>query len=248
MLNPKTKKWLNICYWLVIVGLAINVGRLGLARKNVSAKSAVNISSPFTYTAILRETRFDGKGNSKETLTNTWAVRSDGSRALLSGPLPGSPNPAARLVDFSDGRKVSLDDKSGKKSTTFTSSGSANWIRDAGSNCTNSSAGQPAASGDRFAGNEDVNGYRTAKFTNNQVTYWFAVDYGCAMIQFTVDWGNGEKSQQTLVALIPGEPSEKMFAVSGFQEVPPSQLLNISSPQIAEQVDRPYYKHQVRPD
>lgn len=244
--NPSMKKWLTACYWLVIAGLVINFGRLSLNRWKVSAQSATNYSTTFAYTAVLKETDFDGKGSSKEVLTNTWAVRSDGSRAIRIDPVPGSRSAPARMIDYSNGQKVHIHDNSGKKSTVFTTTGPKNWIRDVSSNCLKSSAGQPISQGDTFDENEEVNGYRTARITNKQMTYWFAIDYGCAMVRFNADWGNGAGSEQNLIVLIPGEPSQTLFAVSGFQEVPPSGMLKLTS-DAARQLDQQYYSRQTRP-
>ena len=95
------------------------------------------------------------------------------------------------------------------------------------------------------------------KITNNNATWWVALDYGCAMVKSRVDWGAQGVSEKNLVALIPGEPEAALFDVSAqFREAPfsemllgPGKKLEDLGPRDAERlrkIDQDYYERRLK--
>jgi len=71
------KRALDYGFWIVVVGLALNLGIRQLPR--IHAQS--NPGAPIPYTVTLEKTLMRADGNTTGGMTVTWAVRSDGSRA-----------------------------------------------------------------------------------------------------------------------------------------------------------------------
>jgi len=79
-------------------------------------------------------------------------------------------------------------------------------------------------------GEETVAGYRTVKIMNNNVTAWYALDYGCAMVKDRWDFGGKEFTEKYLISLIGGEPDAALFDVPATaREVSPSERMLGSS-------------------
>jgi hypothetical protein len=79
-------------------------------------------------------------------------------------------------------------------------------------------------------GREDISGYRTVKLSRGNETYWYALDYGCAMVRSRSDLGAEGISENRLVALIPGDPDQSLFATEQLQEVAPSAAMRQQNP------------------
>jgi len=196
------------------------------------------------YTVVLQEfwVRREGTAVPKGEYTN--AIRGDGSRAMemTSGD---SANPSAeRILDFSSGKMMYIFYPQKLKSTMFDPAKfrTANWLRDSGNNCLIS--GFP---GEKPDGEEVINGYRAVKLIlNGNLTEWFALDYGCALIKDRAEWPDGQTwSEKRLVALIPGEPVPSLFDdPAGVQQVPPSRWLPPGeSDRAANDFDAYYLSH-----
>ncbi len=84
----------------------------------------------------------------------------------------------------------------------------------------------PFVPGQIVLGEDRISGFRTVKIQANNATWWFALDYGCAMVKSRVDFGEqGGVSEKNLVVLTPGEPAPDLFNVrSDFREVPRSKV------------------------
>ena len=104
----------------------------------------------------------------------------------------------------------------------------ASWQRDPRSLCINSLAGKRMTSlPETVAGEEIIAGYRAVKIkASDKVTWWFALDCGCAMVKSRMDFSENEYSEKNLVALIPGEPDALLFHVpEQAREVSPSERM-----------------------
>jgi len=194
------------------------------------------------YTVILQDYLTQANGSVVPTIRMTVAVRGDGSRVMefTSTNDPEKPS-SERIVDFSSGEKMYVLENDRRTSTTFDPTRTiTRWLPDPRNNCL-----VQGSDAQQFAGEEIVNGYRTAKLTAGPTTQWVALDYGCAAVKDRADWGNGESSEKRLVSLILGEPSLSLFDhPAGFEEVSLSQLFpgSHSGPQ-QEVGDEYYYSH-----
>jgi len=188
-------------------------------------------NGPTPYTATLQETSFKGGVAVGEAQTAyTIAMRSDGSRVYLHKESPSSGNSKlGRTINFSGGIEVTVDDANSLMSTLRRPFDWRAIALDPGNNCLTSVAGADVGFGERqVVGKELIHGYRAVKIEDraHATTYWFAVDYGCAMVQSRWKFGDGFVSEQQLVALTPGEPDPNLFIVSSkYREVLPSQVL-----------------------
>lgn len=197
------------------------------------------------YTTILRETVYGAQGEHRPGGTYTWAVRSNGSRANRMEFSDLGHSSSQLNIDFSSGKRVRLDElRTVKSTTTYIDANSNTWVRAPQSSCVNTASGRPMMPGQVVAGTEDVGGYRSTKIVQNNMSWWYAVEYGCALVKFEAKWNGDERSAQELVALIPGEPSASLFAVpASFSEVAPSHLY-AGLPRNAQlRLDLPYYIH-----
>ena len=193
------------------------------------------------YTVILQEYLTQANGSVLPTIRMTVAVRGDGSRVMefTSTNDPEKPS-SERIVDYSSGEKMYVLENDRRTSTTFDPTRTiTRWLPDPRNNCLVQGLDE------QFAGEEIVNGYRTAKLTGGPAARWLALDYGCAVVKERADWGNGESSKKRMVALTLGEPSPSLFDhPAGFEEVPLSKLFpgSLSGPQ-QEVEEKYYYSH-----
>jgi len=135
-----------------------------------------------------------------------------------------------RVVLFASGTEVAINELAETKSTKIMrqDTNPANWQRDPRSACVNSFSGRRASSlPETVVGQEIVDGYRTVKIrANDKVTWWFALDHGCAMVKSRMDFNEREFSEKFLVGLIPGEPDSMLFHVpKNAKEVSPSERI-----------------------
>ncbi|MFN7920036.1 MAG: hypothetical protein U0Q16_08065 [Bryobacteraceae bacterium] len=202
------------------VGLGLYVGWLTIARAQIRP------ATPIPYTTIVRSTVYAPDGSVNAGRDTTTAVRSDGARVLRSESRV-EPFASSRTINLPSGDEVIVDDIREIKMTTRSPNRSvASVIRDPRSNCLDSLAGSPVLSGQSLLGTETVSGYRTVKMASEKnMTWWFAVDHGCALVKFRAEWGEQGVTEQNLVALIPGEPQPDLFRTpASFREVLPSEF------------------------
>jgi hypothetical protein len=228
----------------LVIALTANASRIHL----LTLKAALLPAKVVPYTVVLQEFQLQRDGTAVLSFKLTQAIRGDGSRAIETTiSNPASPS-TERILDFSSGKQMYVFYPEQLKTTIFDPAKhrAANWLRDPGNNCLIS--GFP----EQFDGEEVIEGYRAVKLNyDRSVTYWFALDYGCAPIKDRAEWPDGQKSEKRLVALVPGEPAPSMFDdPAGFQEVPPSRRLlpqaNLSAQDLSAQ--DAYYESHRPPD
>lgn len=190
-----------------------------LATHRVEAQAPLGPYVP--YTSVLREQITDAKGAIHSGSVEMFAVRSDGT---LFQRLGSSAN-ASRTIHFASGQQVRTAEKSGAgtKTTVAIPVGPRTWLADPARSCAYTFEGQPFK-GKRLAGEEQVDGYRTAKLVDDVVTEWRALDYGCAMVRYRAGWQQGGSSDHRLVSLTRGEPAPELFDLDGLVEKQPSAL------------------------
>lgn len=225
---PNWKTFLRWAFVLAVIVLAAQAGRLlHLQIKNRTNVQAAHVRKPIPYTTTLRETAHGPDGTVTQGPEYTWAIRSDGSRLLqVIGKVP------QRTLNYSSGLQVDTNDQTFTKSSMNRPDASvAELQRDPDSKCLNSMTGQPIFSPPEevFLGEENIDGYRTARITSGTITSWHALDYGCALVKQRWEFGGAEVSEQELVALVGGEPDPRMFDVAAhYREVTPSERIRSS--------------------
>lgn len=187
-------------------------------------------SGPTPYTVVLQETE-DKAGapiGSPHTIY-TIAMRSDGSRVYQHNELPPRANPKrGRTINFSAGMEIAIDDDHSLKNTLQRPGFRWQMIAlDPMTNCLTNFDGQQVGGRRQVVGRELIHGYRSVKIENvrNRDTYWYALDYGCAMVQNHSEFEGGSEDNQRLVSLVRGDPDPALFAISeSYMEVLPSQV------------------------
>lgn len=237
---------------LVAISLAVLGGRLIQSR---SKAREVRLRAPIPYTVTLRETIRGPDGRVTVGPESTWAIRTDGSRAIRIVE-KGS----QRILNFASGIEVNINELTNTK----TSISKGDWNpaglqRDPTSQCIRSLAGRPMTSmPEIFDGEETVAGYRTARIVRNGITEWFALDYGCALVKDRWGFETGETSEKELVALTGGEPNPALFEVpANAAEVRPSErvlgptkdckVCDAHTKEIFEKLDKEYQLLAVKP-
>lgn len=223
----QSAKWRRILTWIyvpILFGVAAHTGRLIYSRLTAQE---LRTGESIPYTVLLRETVHDPNGSVAEAVDTLRAVRSDGSVVVRYAHKKGNMT-SERIVQFATGVKVTVNEQANAKSTTKEERANpASWQRDPKSKCINSFAGVPMTSqSEVISGEEMSDGYRTVKITANNITSWFALEYGCAMVKARADWGVQGFSMHNLVALTPGEPDPALFHVpEQAKEMSPSERM-----------------------
>lgn len=221
---------------LLVIGVFVAVVQAGhLYYSNLQSPGTYKVKAgemrtgaPVPYTVRLIETFHGSDGSAVDTQESIWAVRSDGAsvRHIMQKQ---SKQTSERTIKFVSGEEIVINELTNIKSTTFEKSvNSARWQRDPSSKCINSFAGTAMTSlPETISGEETVSGYRTVRITANNVTSWYALDYGCALVRDKADWGTGKGySEHNAVLLVPGEPNEALFRIPvNAREAPPSERL-----------------------
>ncbi|MGE0102416.1 MAG: hypothetical protein AB7H86_22830 [Blastocatellales bacterium] len=179
------------------------------------------------YTVITRESITGPDGGVVAGKEVIQAVRSDGSivrRHIFPDPANGS----ERVIRFASGVEVTINEYANTKSSVIKNGNPAQWQRDSQSKCLNSLTGKRKTSMPEIVeGEEIVSGFRAVKVKidmERPVTFWFALDHGCALIKDRIDFSKSEFSGHDLVNLIPGEPANELFDIPEFlREAPPSE-------------------------
>ena len=218
----------------------------------IRAQSAVPAgSSVVPYTAVLVETVTRPNGTRVAAPSQTQAIRSDGARLIKLG----EGDKASRQLLFPNGLQAEVIDFLKAKSTTQKPV-IASWLLDPRQDCARTLTGQSTRG--NLAGIESVAGYRAAKIVADSTIKWLALDYGCAELRRTTDWGANGSSELALVSLIPGEPSPALFELpEHYKEGPPSAYAPPPSDKCGaecheslrkhfERLDDDYYRHRPR--
>ncbi len=206
--------------WRVLVALALTLaaGFLGGTFRGslVSPSAAKSLMQAEPYTAVFAEfVSFGGKSN-VASLT-TFAKRSDGSTVSRLG----TATRGGRTLLFASGLRVITDDSLRRKSSQPVTL--APERRSLSERCANEAAGE------RFVGEEQIEGLRSGKVTKSgsdrERTDWRALDLECVSLGSQIDYPNGERSKTELVAFVRGEPDPGLFDVpNDYSEGPPSSL------------------------
>lgn len=206
-----------------------------------SADAAIGPASVVVpYTVTLKLSSAEPGHQTNGGMTITWAMRSDGARVMRAESNAGKPL-IERMLDFPSGQHVTIMDLTKKKSTVFDVTRSANqWLRYREENCVLPGGATPEV----FAGFETIDGYKAAKITKGPGTFWYATDYGCAMVKNTISASNWT-NETLLVKLVPGEPSADLFSAVDYEEVAPSGLYGATTGQ-TKSGDAYYYAHRPR--
>src|SRR6266567_5117463 len=211
--NAFSRPVVTYIFWGLVIALTVNAFRI----HQPALKAALLPAKVVPYTVVLQEFDLHRDGTTVPSFRLTEAIRGDGSRASeMTSSNPANPS-AERILDFSSGKKMYIMQHQQLKTTTFDPARNvaADWLRDSGNNCLISGFQE------KPEGEEVIEGHRAVKLTDGPTTHWFALDYGCALIKDRAEWPDGQMSEKTLVALIPGEPAPSLFDdPAGFQEVP----------------------------
>ena len=191
-----------------------------------SDTAAATTPTVVPYTVTLALSSAEPGHESKNGMTITWAMRSDGARAMRVESNTGKPL-VQRMLDFPSGEHVTIMDLTKKKSTVLDATRSANqWLRFREENCVLPGGATPEV----FDGFETVAGYKAAKITKGPGTFWYATEYGCALVKNTISASNW-MNETLLVKLVPGEPSADLFSAVDYEEVAPSGLYGATTGQ-----------------
>jgi hypothetical protein len=192
-----------------------------------SSAKGIGTDRIIPYTTVLRETTHAPDGTPTLSHELTHAMRGDGSfvrRVVFSNT-----NRSERTIQLASGVEVTIDDSTGLKSLIGKKVNPARLQRDPDSKCINSLTGATMNPGEAVEAEEIINGYRAVKIVINgqrRVSYWFALDHGCALVKDRIDFEDKAFSEHNLVMLIPGPPSNDLFHIPAqAREVKPSERL-----------------------
>lgn len=241
-------RFLESLYLITSVYIASNAGKYGAAMKNHLNSPVLVVgfitgacvfaptlraaaAAPIPYTVTLREIGYRAGVVIDEPQTEyTIAMRSDGSRSYahaLIPPRPGSRR--GRTINLSSGQEILVDEAQSLRSTFEKEFDWKTIALDPANNCLTNMAGrQLGGQPRRMVGPESIHGYRAVRIEDvgSGITYWFALDYGCAMVQLRATFDKDLVSEQQLIKLTPGEPDATWFTIPGtYAETVPSKLL-----------------------
>lgn len=214
------------CSSAVVIVCAVILG--AFFSTSTSGQGAMANVVPLTVTMV--EVDADGK----ELSTVVEATRSDGS--MVDVITHGRFDSPSRRVRFVSGKDIWVAENSHSKCTIYDPSRApGEWLRAAKVNCV-----RPAPAKDSLLGVETIDGYRAAKVSLfPEKVSWFALDYGCAEIHYTVQISKTAIKTFRLKSLVPGEPAAELFIDPlDYKEVPPSRLFGSDAKQ-----DAYYYAH-----
>lgn len=203
--------------YVAIAALAVNAVRLAI---KVEAQSVVPVGTRVVpYTATLTETVINSNGSRLVAPSQTWAVRSDGASVLKIGD--GAI--ATRRLRFPSGLLAEVSDARRARSTTYKPV-QGSWILDPRQNCAKTLSGVSTVPNPSVT-LEQTSGYRTARISSDGMTHWYALDFGCAPVRRTIDFGKQGVSHLDLVSLISGEPPVTLFGIPDqYEEGAPSKF------------------------
>lgn len=194
---------------LYVAAFVLAANAVWLALPGLKAQFGSEQTTP--YTVVLRELVTAPSGTSRVMAIQTRAARSDGSWLFMLGPA----EKGGRVIQFSSGEKVQVNDATRRRSTTSHSLLQVlRAHRSPRASCMANLLGEPFAHDETLGGEEFIAGYRAIRITSRSgSTSWYALDHGCAPIKQRRDFGQGESSEWDLVALAPGEPDPALFAI-----------------------------------
>lgn len=247
MENIKQKRAVRVFILLISIFLLANIVRM-LAIKNTAISS--NVNSIIPYHVMLRETLHHKDGKSTRGIDATYAVRSDEAVVNMAEDLNTKMPVTWRKVFFPSGLTIVINDVYEMKSSTLNeATRTFSGKRDPKSNCMLSdipvAKGQKLNGKEEIIGNEKINGYHTVMIKNQNITCWYALDLGCAMLKSLADFGDRGISEENAIMISQGEPAENLFKVSArYAEVAPSVFYGIAKDsQDAVRRDIYYWSH-----
>jgi hypothetical protein len=220
--NPRWETMKNVGFGVAALLLIANIARLYMASNHT-----VSAQTIYPYTVIRTETVYDQFGKARLTHRYMEAVRSDGSKMWKGS----TQEVQQRQVYFANGDEVRMNELAARKSTfTGASSGPAEQ-RSPMNSCLTS---DNIKAGLRPDGTESVAGHKAIRVMSTQakrtMTYWFAIDEGCALIRQRFEHETGV-TEQNLSGIFAGEPDAGLFMIPfAFQEVLPSALFSCADP------------------
>lgn len=156
-----------------------------------------------------------------------YATRADGSSAFIGIRDTSTAEAPVRMLQLASGSQGYISDARQQKymaplSAEANPAAPPN-LRKPSSLCSRGSATFKESA----VGEEQISGYRAEKVVWGSRTAWYALDYGCALVQEHFEFSDGQKSDKYLVLLRPGEPDSSLFSVpSSYTDVPQSAFTN----------------------
>jgi hypothetical protein len=198
------------------------------------------------YTVVLAEVVSAGRHG----VVVTKALRSDGAFVMRTDYLP--PNQAAvkvsqRLIHFPNGIRIDADDlRELAFAVQLKGWTASDQERNPARECRATYTGARMF-GDLRSG-ETIAGLRTLMVARDDVTKWFAIDYGCAEVRMVRR--DVAIPDQEVVRVFSGEPDASLFEISAtYHEASPSVLYRMSAGgQRATSYDTWYEKAKVSLD
>jgi hypothetical protein len=211
-------------------GLAVLVLSLGLVVNIWRSSMRALAQRPTPYTVSLEQSVLYPNGEQKYANIQLYAVRSDGSTVEKVANPSGSDHPEVfRNIFLSPGLSIGIRDLAALRSTVTVDSNTTPRIRLPANQCVY------LGTEESYLGTETLVGYRVAKVTSGQITEWYALDYGCALIGARAVWKDGSTTEKKLISLVSGEPDPALFHIpSSYKEAPPSQWHFINGAPIPE--------------
>jgi len=148
-----------------------------------------------------------------------FATRSDGSTVFVSIRSASTAQAPIRILQLATGFRGYVSDANQQKYMKASVALSPQDVRAPSSLC--KIGGQESA-----ISQEQISGFRAEKVSIGNITSWYSLDHGCALVKQHVDWGDGGMTDKYLVILSPGEPDASLFSVpSNYADVPESTFL-----------------------
>jgi hypothetical protein len=224
---------------LILVGLVLNLVRLGLIRDLLEPASIV------PYKIVINETNVTRTGQREPGAVFTRALRSDGSHVKRSELLGRLVPVSQRDISLVDGTRISLNEIKELKSTTFDPARSVfAEQRDPSARCLKTYGGATVSPHEEIVGELFHVGHRVVHVRRNDTTNYLALDLGCAVLRTTVGPDASPWNIQTATTIDVGEPPSALFAVpDNYREVAPSELFDLPAGVRAATVDEYYHSH-----
>jgi hypothetical protein len=225
--------WLSYGIVASALLLAVSLGWAG-AVPVLALRGQISTRTPTPYTVTLQQYRIYANGERKYANTSTYAVRSDGSTAAKIGTPPNRPADSFHLIRLSNGATIQLRHAYELKTTI--SQGKPPRLRAPDLKCV-----LPGTK-EQLLGEETASGFRAVKVQFYNITRWFALDHGCALIGERFIWDDGTSNEKVLVSLISGEPDFSLFHVpESYKEVAPSKWHDPEAIQTTTPAEREYF-------
>lgn len=186
-----------------------------LARPSPEPRSPVGSVHVLPYTIELHESIIASDGARERGMVRIEARRGDGARASRIDFVRGRLVEAQRILWWTDGRRVVVDEIAGVKSTVEGLPRPPS-TRDPARECRRS--GPEGKGRETMTGRHEILGFEVFEFKQANVVRWFAPLLECAELFVRLEYREGDVSEQRAVSVVPGEPSPSLFSVDGLVE------------------------------